>query len=165
MSELRDLVSKAVGAALYPPHLTPADMYVMQEEFIALARRAGGHHGLGGVGGATTNGCWVIKRKSEEEGGGYYFYNCYVWNGSQLIDYGEHPADRYANSIVALYIDSSSPGRSALKVRTFYSVYELNQEAKKPASVVIPLYKFGDDGVLEVDFRGMPRGDSWGMLI
>lgn len=99
-------------------------------------------------------GCWDIS--------GGEFVNRYVWNGSQMLEGNKVTTEGFAGKIAAIVLDNVD---ATVTVSAFDDVDALNEFAKIAEYVVIPLYRFNDKGRPEVDFRNIPMGDSWAMLV
>lgn len=101
---------------------------------------------------------------------GNSFGNPYFWNGGVLMEGPNVDNLREAckGKIAAIEIldsqekDTETQG---LQIVWFTSISALNNANKAPDADYIPLYQFNDEGGVIIDFRKMPRGGSWAMLV
>lgn len=114
--------------------------------------------GGGGGGEYIDRGCFAIR--------GGTLTNCYFWNGSQIYELAEmRIGESLASSVLAILISPNNDTAGSAEYAIFTSINELNEAAKSPDTVVIPLYQFNANLSVITDFRIMPRGDSWGIVI
>lgn len=110
-------------------------------------------------------GCYYITRtppedpEDQEQEGSVGFGNCYVQLAGKLY---EGPSSSFAESAVkgkflAIVADvSSASGDTSFQFQTYASLVALQTAQEDPDNIVIPLYKFDDDGAVECDFRTVP---------
>lgn len=115
---------------------------------------------------AKVKGCFEIRRPSGEEGEEGYdpggFDNPYYTVAGKTffcadavsIGFG------YEDCVVALEMSvmSSTPSASVVE---FESMNELMQAQRTMSKFVVPLYKIGENGNVECDFRIAPPGPTW----
>lgn len=155
--ELRESVIRAVmGARSTPP---PVDPFVMDEELRATTSDPGGHHGFvtGGGGDYTDNGCFAIR--------GDRLINCFYWDGSQLCSVSGSDKFRINDSVNGCILTVLISPAQLPQFALFTSGESLNATAANQDTIVIPIYGFGEHHEVVIDFRKLPRGDSWATIL
>lgn len=111
-------------------------------------------------------GCFEIRRPSGEEGeegydnGGfdnpYYTVSGKTFYCADAEDIGFY----YVDCIIALSMSTMS-STPAAEIVEYESMSELQQAQRDMSKYVVPLYKIGEKGDVECDFRTIPSAAMW----
>lgn len=102
-----------------------------------------------------SSGCFAIDDNGR-------MIDCYYWNGSQMLTAPELSIGKsIKDQVLALTIQSTATQPQYV---LYDKISDLNTAAAAQDIVIIPLYMFDGDGDVKVDFRAMPRGDSWAVI-
>lgn len=96
------------------------------------------------------------------------FGNPYYWNGGVLME-GPNVTklwDECKGKLAAIEVLDGQEGDCVgTKIVYFDNMEAFNEANKNPDADYIPLYLFNQEGGVLMDFRRMPRGGSWAMLV
>lgn len=96
-------------------------------------------------------------------------FNRYVWCGSQMYELPviEVGTKDFKDKILSIEVRSGGEigqeGEYNYALTT--SIAALNYNASLQGLIVIPLYSFNVEAKVDVDFRNIPRGDAWAVVV
>lgn len=107
----------------------------------------------------------IIPEEGDPNDRGFYkiqegiFTNCYYFSAGTLHSGPNGSVSSFAGQYCAILVLAGG----GAQLHGYYSQSELNGAMSLNDRLVIPLYKFNDDGGVEIDMRYMPRADAWAL--
>lgn len=96
-------------------------------------------------------------------------FNRYVWCGSQMYELPviEVGTEEFKDKILSIEVRSGGEigQEGEYNYALTSSIAALNYNASLQGLIVIPLYSFNSEAEMDVDFRNIPRGDAWAVVV